>query len=92
MLPILMLILLVLGLFGLLKAHDCPWGPQTNILYFICIVLVVIYLFHAIWGLNHLDFSGYYKIKQDIAHVEAHIATLGAFWPLKDLWGAPWHP
>jgi hypothetical protein len=48
MLPILMPILLVFGLFGLLKAHDCPWGPQTNILYFLCIVLVVIYLFHAI--------------------------------------------
>ena len=25
-------------------------------------VLVVIYLFQTIWGLNHLDFSGYTKI------------------------------
>jgi hypothetical protein len=23
-----------------------PWGPQTNISYFVCVILVVIYLFH----------------------------------------------
>jgi hypothetical protein len=26
------------------------------------VVLVVIYLFHANWGLNHLNFSSYKKI------------------------------
>jgi hypothetical protein len=39
-----------------------PWGPQIDILDFVRVVLVVIYLFHASWGLNHLDFSGYIKI------------------------------
>jgi hypothetical protein len=31
-----------------------PWGPQTNIFYFVCVVPVVIYLFHASWGLTHV--------------------------------------
>jgi hypothetical protein len=56
-----------------------PWEPQTNIFYFVCIVLVVIYLFHASWGLNHLDFSGNNKIQPDVAHLEAHFANLRGF-------------
>jgi len=39
-----------------------PLGPQTNISQFVCVVLVILYLSHAIWGLNHLDSSGYNKI------------------------------
>ena len=35
------------------------WGPQTNIFYIVCVVLVVIYLFYASWGLNHPDISVY---------------------------------
>jgi 4-hydroxybenzoate polyprenyltransferase len=58
MLPIFWLILLILGLSGPLKAHLGPFGIQTNISQFVCGVLVVFYLFQAICGLNHLDFSG----------------------------------
>ena len=35
------------------RAPGDPWGPQTNILYFVCVVPVIIYLFHASWGLKH---------------------------------------
>jgi hypothetical protein len=27
--------------FGLFKIHESPWGLQTNILYFVCIISVV---------------------------------------------------
>ena len=53
------------------------WGPQTNISYFVYIVLVVIYLFHASWGLNHLDFSGYNKIYEMLEM--SLLAVLSAF-------------
>ena len=62
LLPILTLILLIWGLFGLLKTHEGPVETHTNIFYFVYLVLVVIYLFHASWGLNRLDFNGYNKI------------------------------
>ena len=39
---------------------------QTNICQVEC-VLVGIYLFQAIWALNHLDFSGYNKIYSVVA-------------------------
>jgi hypothetical protein len=29
-----------------------PWGPQTNIFYFVCVVPVVIYPFQASWGIK----------------------------------------
>ena len=71
---------LILGIFGLFQIHEEPWGPTTNIFYIIYIVPVVIYLFHANWGLTHLDCSGYtyntmYPV---IAHLEANFR---AFWP-----------
>ena len=51
-------------------------------------MLNVIYLFEAIWGLNHLDFIGYNKIYTDFAR-------LGAFYALsqacEDHWGTPNH-
>ena len=59
MLPISRLILLIFGLFRLLMARESPWGPQTNIFQFLFAVLVAICIFQAIWGSNHLDFSGY---------------------------------
>ena len=50
------------------------WGPmgspqwtRTNNYKFICIVLNITYLFEAIWGLNHLYFTGYSKIYPDFA-------------------------
>jgi hypothetical protein len=43
----------ILGLFSLFKSHEGPWGPQTNFFYFVRVVPVVIYLFHASWGLKH---------------------------------------
>jgi hypothetical protein len=43
------------------------WRPHTNICQFECVVIVGIYLFQAIWGLNHLDFSGYNKIYPVVA-------------------------
>jgi uncharacterized RDD family membrane protein YckC len=58
-LPIFMLILLILGLFGLLNPDQ---EPQINISQFLCVILFVFYLFQAICGLNHLDLSGYNKI------------------------------
>jgi hypothetical protein len=54
-----------------------PWRPQTNIFYFVCVALVVIYLFHASWGLNHLDFSGYNKIYEMLE--VSLLAVLGAY-------------
>jgi hypothetical protein len=60
-----------------MKTHEGPWAPQMNIFYFVCLVLVAIYLFYASWGLSHLDFSGYNKIYPDIVHFEAHFANLG---------------
>jgi hypothetical protein len=33
----------------------------------------------AIWGLNHLDLSGYNKIKPDVTHFDTHFANLVAF-------------
>jgi hypothetical protein len=38
---------LIWGVLGLWKTHEGLLGPQTNIFYFECVVLVVIYLFHA---------------------------------------------
>jgi hypothetical protein len=58
-------------------------GTQTNISQFISVVLVVIYLFQAICGLNHLDFSGDNKIKPDIDYFEACFANFEIFWPFK---------
>ena len=69
-----------------------PWGPQTNIFYFVCTVLVVFHIFHASCGLNNLDFSGYNKIKPYVAHFEAHYANLGAFWPFQGPMKGPWDP
>ena len=62
------LILLYLGVSGLWRPMRSPWEPQTNIGQFICVFLVGIYLCQAIWGLNHLDVSGYIKIYPVIAH------------------------
>ena len=42
-------------------------------------MLNVINLFEAIWGLNHLDFTGYNKINPDFANLEAFLALLQAF-------------
>ena len=53
------------------------------------IYLVVIYLFHTIWGLKHLNFIGYKKIYPDVAHFQAYFANFGAFWPFEPPWGAP---
>ena len=47
---------------------------QTNIYEF----LNVIYLFEAIWGVNHLDFTGFNKIYPDFASLGAFLAGLGA--------------
>ena len=47
-LPILRPILLILGLFGLLKANEGHLGTPNQYFYFECVVLVVIYLFLAI--------------------------------------------
>jgi hypothetical protein len=69
-----------------------PWGPQTDIFYFVCVVLVVIYPFHASLGLNHFDFSDYNKIYLDVAHIEAHFANLGDFGPFQGSLGAPKDP
>ena len=44
--------------------------PQNNGCEFLCLVLDVINLFQAIWGLNSLDFSGYNKIYPDITRFE----------------------
>jgi hypothetical protein len=30
-----------------------------------------------------LNYSGYNKIKPDIAHFEAHFVNFGAFWPFE---------
>jgi hypothetical protein len=60
-----------------------PSGPQTNICRFLCVVLVVIYLFYAIGGSNYLELSGHTKILPNVAHLEAHFANLGAFWLLE---------
>jgi hypothetical protein len=60
-----------------------PWGPQTNISQFLCVALVVIYLFRAICALNHLDFSGYNMTYPDVAHFEAHFANFRDFWPIE---------
>jgi hypothetical protein len=83
MLPIFRLILPISGLSRLLKAHQGPRGTQTNISQFVCVVLVVIYLFQAICDLNHLDFSGDNKIKPDIAYFEARFSNFEVFWPFK---------
>ena len=70
-LPILRLILLIRGLFRVLKAHGDPLGtPNENISVRIC-------------GLIHLDFNGCTKIYPAVAHLEAHLANLGAFWPFE---------
>jgi hypothetical protein len=37
-----------LGASSLLTPMRGPWGPETNISQFVCVVLVVIYLFQAI--------------------------------------------
>ena len=52
--------------------------PQTNISKSACVVLNVTYLYHAIWGLNHLDFSGYNNIYSDFTHFVAFWVYLGA--------------
>ena len=71
-LPILRLILLIRGLFGVLKAQEGPLGtPNKNVSVCIC-------------GLIHLDFNGGSKIYPAVAHLEAHLANLGAFWPFED--------
>ena len=67
-------------------------GPQTNICQNECVVLVGIYLFQAIWALNHLDFSGYNKTYPDVAYFEAHFANLGTSWPFHGPLGAPRDP
>jgi hypothetical protein len=69
-----------------------PWGPQTNISYFVCVVLVDIYLFHASWGLHQLDFSDYNMVQLDIVHFEAHFDNLAAFWPFQGPLGVPRDP
>ena len=55
------------------------WVPQTNIFYFVCLILVVIYLYHASWGLNHLDINSYKNLYPDVAHFAAHVEYLGPF-------------
>ena len=52
---------------------SCQW-TQTNIYESLCIVLNVIYLFEAIWGLDHLNFTGYDKIHPDFASIGAFLA------------------
>ena len=42
-------------------------------------MLNVINLFEAIWGLNHLDFTGYNKINPDFASLGAFLALSQAF-------------
>ena len=61
-LPILKFILLIWGFFVFWRPMSGPWGSETNMCQFLCVVLVGIYLFQAIWGLIHLDFSGCTKI------------------------------
>ena len=62
-LPILKLILLIRGLFGILKAHEGPLGtPNENVSVCIC-------------GLILLDFSGCTKIYPAVAHLEAQYAN-----------------
>ena len=41
------------------------------------------YVSVCICGLIHLDFSGCTKIYPAVAHLEAHLANLGAFWPFE---------
>jgi hypothetical protein len=53
------------------------WGTQTNIFYFVYVVLVVIDLFHASIGLSHLDFSNYNRIYPDIAHFQVILGLFG---------------
>ena len=66
--------------------------PQNNGCEFLCLVLDVIHLFQAIWGLNSLDFSGYNKIYPDITRFEDFQNCRNYPWPLtgpklaKNLW------
>jgi hypothetical protein len=43
-------------------------------------VLNVINLFEAIWGLNHLDFTGYNKINPDFANLGAFFGPFTGLW------------
>ena len=66
----------------------CPWGPQSNISQFVCIVPVVVFL--ASWGLNHLYFSAYNKIIAWCCLFSGSFCQfasfLGFFWPFEDRW------
>ena len=42
-------------------------------------MLDLIYIFYVIWGLKHLDFSGYSKIYSDFTYFGAFWAYLGAY-------------
>jgi hypothetical protein len=63
-----------------------PWGPKTNILYFVIVRMCKPNCYSSIpccVGLKNLGFGDYDKIKSDIAHFEASSVNLGLFGILK---------
>jgi hypothetical protein len=66
-------------------AHEGHWEALRPGSIFLNICLQC-YLFVAIWGLNHLDFTGYNNIYLDFANLGAFLAFSKAFGSSRDPW------
>jgi len=62
-------------------------GDPARLFSISVVVLIVKDLFQTIWGLNHIDFTGYYKIYPNFAKKIHFFAFFQIFWEaIGDFW------